>query len=49
MVRKAALSSLATLYPEESQNRLMEAMADSDPESPNVGENDFRENSDEAV
>jgi HEAT repeat protein len=30
MVRKAALFSLATLYPDESENRLMEAMTDSD-------------------
>jgi HEAT repeat protein len=31
MVRKAALFSLATLYPDESENCLMEAMTDSDP------------------
>jgi HEAT repeat protein len=31
MVRKAALFSLVTLYPDESENRLMEAMVDSDP------------------
>jgi len=31
MVRRAALFSLTTLYPDESQSRLMEAMADSDP------------------
>ena len=31
MVRRAALFSLATLYPDESENRLMEAMTDSDP------------------
>jgi len=31
MVRKAALFSLAMLYPEESENRFMEAMTDSDP------------------
>jgi HEAT repeat protein len=31
MVRKAALFSLVTLYPDESENRLMEVMADSDP------------------
>jgi HEAT repeat protein len=30
MVRRAALFSLVALYPEESENRLMEAMADSD-------------------
>jgi HEAT repeat protein len=30
MVRRAALFSLATLYPEESQSRLIEAMGDSD-------------------
>jgi HEAT repeat protein len=30
MVRKAALFSLATLYPDESENRLIEAMTDSD-------------------
>ncbi|MGZ3589768.1 MAG: HEAT repeat domain-containing protein, partial [Thermodesulfobacteriota bacterium] len=30
-VRKAALFSLATLYPDESENRFMEAMTDSDP------------------
>ncbi|NWG02642.1 MAG: HEAT repeat domain-containing protein [Syntrophaceae bacterium] len=30
-VRKAALFSLSTLYPDESENRLMEAMTDSDP------------------
>ena len=32
MVRRAALFSLVTLYPDESQSRLMEAMADSDPD-----------------
>ncbi len=32
MVRKAALFSLATLYPDESENLLMEAMTDPDPE-----------------
>ncbi len=32
MVRKSALFSLVTLYPEEGESRLMEAMADSDPE-----------------
>jgi HEAT repeat protein len=32
MVRRAALFSLTTLYPEESENRLMEAMTDSDPD-----------------
>jgi HEAT repeat protein len=32
MVRKAALFSLAILYPEESENRLLEAMTDSDPD-----------------
>jgi HEAT repeat protein len=31
IVKKAALFSLSTLYPEESENRLMEAMADTDP------------------
>jgi len=31
-VRKAALFSLITLYPEESEDRLMEAMTDSDPD-----------------
>lgn len=31
IVKKAALFSLTALYPEESENRLMEAMADSDP------------------
>jgi HEAT repeat protein len=31
MVRRAAFFSLATFYPDESENRLMEAMADSDP------------------
>ncbi|MFB3885930.1 MAG: HEAT repeat domain-containing protein [Thermodesulfobacteriota bacterium] len=31
MVRKAALFSLVTLYPDESENRLIEAMTDSDP------------------
>jgi HEAT repeat protein len=30
MVRKAALFSLVTLYPDESENRLIEAMTDSD-------------------
>jgi HEAT repeat protein len=30
MVRKAALFSLTTVYPDESEDRLMEAMADSD-------------------
>jgi hypothetical protein len=30
MVRKAALFSLATLYPDEGENRLIEAMTDSD-------------------
>jgi HEAT repeat protein len=30
MVRRAALFSLATLYPEESEDRLIEAMTDSD-------------------
>jgi len=30
-VRKAALFSLVTLYPEESENRLVEAMTDTDP------------------
>jgi HEAT repeat protein len=30
-VRKAALFSLTTLYPEECENRLVEAMTDSDP------------------
>jgi HEAT repeat protein len=30
MVRKAALFSLTSLYPDESQNRLMEGMADPD-------------------
>lgn len=30
MVRRAALFSLITLYPDESENRLMEAMTDSD-------------------
>jgi HEAT repeat protein len=30
-VRRAALFSLATLYPEESEDRLVEAMTDSDP------------------
>jgi HEAT repeat protein len=32
MVRKAALFSLAILYPDESENLLMEAMTDSDPD-----------------
>ncbi len=32
MVRKAALFSLVTLYPDESEDRLMEAMTDSDPD-----------------
>jgi HEAT repeat protein len=32
MVRKAALFSLTSLYPDESQNRLMEVMADPDPD-----------------
>jgi len=32
MVRKAALFSLATLYPDESENLLIEAMTDPDPE-----------------
>jgi HEAT repeat protein len=31
-VRKAALFSLTTLYPEECENRLVEAMTDSDPD-----------------
>jgi HEAT repeat protein len=31
-VRKAALLSLITLYPDESENRLVEAMIDSDPD-----------------
>ena len=31
MVRRAALFSLVTLYPDESENRFMEAMTDSDP------------------
>jgi HEAT repeat protein len=31
-VRRAALISLITLYPEESENRLVEAMTDSDPD-----------------
>ncbi len=31
-VRKAALFSLSSLYPEESRDRLAEAMIDSDPE-----------------
>ncbi len=31
-VRKAALFSLTTLYPEEAEGRLVEAMADADPE-----------------
>jgi vesicle coat complex subunit len=31
MVRRAALFSLTTLYPDESKHRLMEAMTDSDP------------------
>ena len=31
-VRKAALFSLTTLYPEESEKRLLETMTDSDPE-----------------
>ena len=31
-VRKAALYSLTTLYPEECENRLLEAMTDSDPD-----------------
>ncbi len=31
-VRKAALFSLVTLYPEEGEQRLMEAMSDSDPD-----------------
>jgi HEAT repeat protein len=31
-VRKAALFSLTTLYPEECENRLIEAMTDSDPD-----------------
>ena len=31
-VRKSALFSLMTLYPEESKDRLLEAMNDSDPE-----------------
>jgi len=31
-VRKAALFSLVSLYPEEGENRLMEAMTDSDPD-----------------
>jgi len=31
-VRKAALFSLITLYPEESESRLVEAMSDSDPD-----------------
>jgi len=31
VVRKAALFSLSVLYPDESENRLMEAMTDSDP------------------
>jgi HEAT repeat protein len=30
-VRKAALSSLVSLYPEESEDRLLKAMADPDP------------------
>jgi hypothetical protein len=30
-VRKAALSSLLALYPEESENRLMKAMTDPEP------------------
>jgi len=30
MVRRAALFSLATLYPDESEDRLLEAMTDSD-------------------
>jgi HEAT repeat protein len=30
MVRKAALFSLTTVYPDESEDRLMEAMTDSD-------------------
>jgi HEAT repeat protein len=32
MVRRAALFSLATLYPDESENLLIEAMTDSDPD-----------------
>ena len=32
MVRKAALFSLATLYPDESENLFVEAMTDADPE-----------------
>lgn len=32
MVRKSALFSLVTLYPEEGEDRLMEAMTDSDPD-----------------
>jgi hypothetical protein len=32
MVRKAALFSLATLYPDESEILLIEAMTDPDPE-----------------
>jgi HEAT repeat protein len=32
MVRRAALFSLATLYPDESENLLIEAMSDPDPE-----------------
>ena len=32
MVRRAALFSLATLYPDESENLLIEAMTDPDPE-----------------
>jgi vesicle coat complex subunit len=31
VVRRAALFSLTTLYPDESENRLMEAMGDLDP------------------
>lgn len=31
MVRKAALTSLVTLYPEESEERLLEAVSDPDP------------------
>jgi HEAT repeat protein len=31
-VRKAALFSLTTLYPEECENRLLEAMTDSNPD-----------------
>jgi hypothetical protein len=31
-VRKAALLSLITLYPDESENRLVEAMTDADPD-----------------